>query len=147
VPASDLFAALRPDERARLDRFARTFDGLDPLVYENFAPAPVDADTVEAARLAAMRAIGSGETRRDAVKAAVQQFVGAADRAIADRREYPSILLTGRFSGPRAADRAAVLQSLERAVVAVVVWDELTVDERDVLLGPWAAIAGRALAE
>jgi len=146
MAAPNPFAALRPDERDRLERFGRAFDGLDPLLYENYGVGAADAASLEEARRAAMRAIGTGEARRNAVRAAVREFTDTADRAVAGRHEYPAILLTGRFSSPRAADRVSMLQSLERAVVAVVVWNELTVDERDVLLGPWAQFAEMALA-
>jgi len=146
MSAHDPFAALRPDERKRLELFGRAFDGLDPLLYENYGVGPLDAELLEEARRAAMRAIGTGDSRRNAARAAVREFVDRADRAIAARHEFPTVLLTGRFSSPRAADRVSLLQSLERAVVAVVVWNELTTDERDVLLGPWANLAEMALA-
>ena len=140
------YAALRRDERNRLERFATAFDGLDPLLYENFGVVPVDEDLLERARESAMGAIGPSEARRDAARAAAKRFVDAADQAMVGRREYPTILVTGRFSSPRAVDRAGVLMSLERAVVAVIAWDDLTPDERDILLGPWASLADSALA-
>ena len=139
------YAALRRDEVERLERFATAFEAVDPLVYETYGVVPVDDDVLEQARQAAMRAIGSGSARREAAKAAVKRFVDAADRAIADRREYPSMIFAGKFSSPRAVDRAGVLQSLERAVVGIIVWDDLTQDERDILLGPWTNLAESAL--
>ena len=40
----------------------------------------------------------------------------------------------------RAPDRMRFLESVERIVVALILWDELAEDDRDVLVGPWAGL-------
>jgi hypothetical protein len=40
----------------------------------------------------------------------------------------------------RPEDRVRFLRSVERAVVAVILWDELSDGDRDALLGPWAGV-------
>lgn len=139
------FDALRTDELARLEAFAERFDEVDPLVYQTFGAGAVEDAELEPARAAALQAIGSGSARREAVRAAIKRFVDRADWGIADRHEYPGILTGGRYGSPRPEDRAAVLRTLERAVVAVIVWDSLTDDERITLLGPWEQIASAAI--
>jgi hypothetical protein len=38
----------------------------------------------------------------------------------------------------RAEDRTRFLQSVERTVVALILWDELDDEDRAALVGPWA---------
>jgi hypothetical protein len=55
------------------------------------------------------------------------------------------MLFAGFGQAPRAEDRVRFQQALERAVVATIVWDEITDEERDVLAGPWASLLRDAL--
>jgi hypothetical protein len=137
------YDALRPAERQRLERFAAAFEDVDPLDYELFAGTTASEDDLAAARTAALEAIGSS-TRRAAVERAAQAFTHAADVAIV-KRFNPVFLYVGIARSPRPEDRVLLAQSLERAVVAVILWDELGDAEREVLLGPWARVAGRAI--
>jgi hypothetical protein len=40
----------------------------------------------------------------------------------------------------RAEDRVKFLTTVERAVVGLILWEELDADERAALLGPWGAL-------
>jgi len=55
------------------------------------------------------------------------------------------MLFAGFGQAPRAEDRVRFQQALERAVVATIVWDEITDEERDLLAGPWTALLRNAL--
>jgi hypothetical protein len=138
--------ALRPAERDRLERFAEAFEDVDPLDYEIFAGTTAPADEIEVAREEALRAIGSG-SRRAAVERAMRSFTAAADRALASRMPMPQVILGSSGVSQRPEDHARLLQGLERAVVALIVWDEIDRVQRDVLLGPWARLADRALGD
>ena len=59
----------------------------------------------------------------------------------------PQIILGLSGVSSRPEDRARLLQGLERAVVALIVWDDLDSAQRDVLLGPWAYLAARAVGD
>ena len=122
------------------------FEDVDPLDYEIFAGTTASEDELETARAAALRVVGSS-SRREAVERAIQAFTGSAERAMAERSFHPILLYAGAARSPRVEDRARLLQSLERAVVAVILWDELDETERDVLLGPWARLADRAMTD
>jgi hypothetical protein len=41
-------------------------------------------------------------------------------------------------------DRTRFLGTLETAVIALILWDELEASDRDELLGPWARLAEQA---
>ena len=138
------YDALRPIERERLERFAAAFEDVDPLDYEQFAGTTASDDEIELARAVVLRAIGSG-SRRSAVQRAVGAFTDAASRGIARRWRGIDLLLGFTPSSIRVDDRVRLRESLERAVAAVVLWDELTETERAALLGPWAPIAERAV--
>ena len=138
------YDALRSAERDRLERFAAAFEGIDPLDYEVFAGTTASEKEIEEARAVAVQAIGSG-SRRAAVERAVQAFARAAERALMERSFSPIFLYAGAGRSPRVEDRVRLVQSLERAVVAVILWDELREAEREVLLGPWARLADRAM--
>ena len=140
------FDALTRAERDRLERFAAAFEQLDPRDYEPFAGTTAPDGEIEAARATALRAIGSG-SRRAAVERAIEAFGYAADRALAERAFDPLLMYGGTARSPRVEDRARLRQSLERAVVGVILWDELDDLEREALLGPWAGLAARAIAE
>lgn len=133
------YDALRRVERDRLEAFAAAFEDVDPLDYERFAGAAANDDEVEAARSSALAAIGT-ESRRRAAERAVAMFRAAADKALAQRLPAPQMLFAGFGRAPRAEDRVRFHQALERAVVATIVWDELSDEEREVLAGPWAAL-------
>lgn len=138
------YDALRRAERDRLEAFAAAFEDVDPLDYDRFASSTPDDAELESARSSAMAAIAT-EARRKAVKVAVASFRTTAESALARRLPAPQMLFAGFGQAPRAQDRVRFLQGLERAVVAVIVWDELTDDERDLLAGPWAALLRAAL--
>jgi hypothetical protein len=133
--AEDL-RGLRPDERERLDRFARAFDRIDASAYIQLAEVVVEAD-VRSAQDAALELIGSGP-RRDAVRAAVASFVDAATVAYSRRTSLTDTFLLNQSLPDRAEDRARLAASVERAVVGLILWDEL--DEKDLatLIGRWA---------
>ena len=138
------YDAMRPQERARLERFATAFETVDPTDYEQFAGTTASEAELARARDAALRGIGSGP-RRAAVEAAVRAFTQAAERALAERAFNPLVMYGGASSSPRLEDRTRLVEALEGAVVAVILWDQLRPDERDALLGPWARIADRAM--
>ena len=138
------YDALRRAERDRLEAFAAAFEDVDPLDYERFAGSTAGDDEIEAARVSAMAAIAT-QSRRQAVERVVASFRTASERALAQRMPAPQMLFAGFGRAPRAEDRARFQETLERAVVAVIVWDELTDEEREVLTGPWTALLHAAL--
>jgi hypothetical protein len=89
--------------------------------------------------------IGSG-SRRAAIKQAVRAFTEAADLNIARRFRAVDLLFGSRSFPSRPEDRTRLLASIERAVAAVILWDQLTDDERASLAGPWSVVVDRALA-
>jgi hypothetical protein len=131
----DDLEGLRPAERARLDRFARAFDRIDASAYNQFADVGGD-ENVSAAQGAALEVIGNGP-RRAAVRAAVNSFVDAAAAAYS-RRTLASEFLIQRSLPDRAEDRARFAASVERAVVGLILWDELEDAELGALIGRWA---------
>jgi hypothetical protein len=133
---ADDLRGLRPDERERLDRFAQAFDRLDASAYIQLAEVVVEAD-VRSAQDAALERIGTGQ-RREAVRAAVASFVDAATIAYSRRTSLTDTFLLNQSLPDRAEDRARLAASVERAVVGLVLWDEL--DEKDLatLIGRWA---------
>ena len=142
---SDPYAGLSATDRDRLDRFAAEFEDVDPVDYGLFAGSSAPESEIEAAREVVSRSLGSGPRRR-AVQAAIAAFMAASDTAMARRWFNPALLFAGSGLPTRPDDRARFAGSLERAAVAVIVWDDLTEDEREVLAGPWARVVERALA-
>jgi hypothetical protein len=138
------YDALHRAERDRLEAFAAAFEDVDPLGYERFAGSTADDDEVESARSSALAAIAT-DARRKAVERAVRSFRAASEEALSRRLPAPQMLFAGFGQAPRAEDRVRFQQTLERAVVATIVWDELTDEERDVLAGPWAQLLQQAL--
>ena len=132
----DDLAGLRPDERERLRRFALAFERLDASGYAMFADIP-DRAAVDHAQLEAIALLSSG--RRDAVRAAVKVFVDEATVAYARRFSLPDTVLLFQSLPDRAEDRVRFLASVERAIVGLILWDELEPDDLAALIGPWVA--------
>jgi hypothetical protein len=136
--SSDPLAGLQPVERRRLDRFSVAFERLDASQYVTFAEVPTAE--VEAAEAEATRLLGTGP-RHDAAKAAVAAFVDEATQAYSRRTTLTDTLLMFQSLPDRAEDRVRFLGSVERGVVALILWDELTEESRAALLGPWGGVA------
>ena len=134
-------AGLRPDERRRLERFAEVFEHIDASQYATFADVP-SLEDVEPAEAEAMRLLGAGP-RHDAVKAAVGAFIDEATQAYSRRPTLTDTLFMFRSLPDRAEDRVRFLASVERAVVALILWNELGERSRVSLLGLWGGIADR----
>ena len=132
----DALAALRPDERARLQHFARAFELVDASSYSTLAEYP-DQPAVDRAQAAALERVGAG-ARRDAIRAAVRAFVDEATVAYSRRTSLPDTVLLFQSLPDRAEDRVRFLASVERAVVGIILWDELAPDDLAALLGPWS---------
>jgi hypothetical protein len=131
----DALDGLRPAERDRLEAFAAVFDRLDAGSYSTFTEI-VEAEDVPAAREHAIARIGTGP-RRATVRAAVAAFVDAATVAYSRRLALPDTFLLFQSLPDRAEDRVRFLGSVERAVVGLILWDELEDEDRIALLGPW----------
>ena len=136
-PLDDL-EGLSSDERARLDAFARAFDRLDATAYAQLTEVVAPAD-VEQAQATALDALGRGP-RRTAIRAAVAAFVDAATLAYSRRTTLTDTFLMNQSLPDRAEDRLRFLAGVERAVVALVLWDELEPESRATLLGPWGGL-------
>jgi hypothetical protein len=132
----DALERLRPAERDRLDRFAKAFDRIDAAAYIQLAEVVVD-DGVRAAQDAARQLIGSGP-RRQAVRAAIEAFVDAATIAYSRRTSLTDTFLLNQSLPDRAEDRARFAASVERAVVGLILWDELDDEHLATLIGRWA---------
>jgi hypothetical protein len=132
----DRLAGLRPAERARLERFAAAFERIDASQYPSFTEiAPPTG--VGAAQERASELLGGG-SRRQAVRAAVEAFVDAGTQAYSRRMSLTDTFLLFQSLPDRAEDRVRFLATVERAVVGLILWDELDPDERAALLGPWS---------
>ena len=83
------------------------------------------------------------QPRHDAVKAAVAAFIDEATQAYSRRPTLTDTFLMFRSLPDRAEDRMRFLGSVERAVVALVLWDELSDASRAALLGRWDGIVDR----
>ena len=130
-------AGLRPEERRRLEQFAHAFDRLDASSYPLFTEQVV-SDEVFTAQQEALRVIGSGG-RKSAIRAAIDAFVDAGSRAYSGRMSLTDTFLLYQSLPDRAEDRVKFLTTVERAVVGLILWDELDPDDRAALLGPWSA--------
>ena len=141
----DPLELLSPGARRRRDRCADAFPQLNSEVYASFAAASLDPDERREALGRVQELIGQG-SRRAGVLAALAEFREFAVRAAASGLAgYESALATrSNVSSPE--ERVKFLASLELAVVAVVLWDEIEADERSDLLGPWEEMATRAVA-
>jgi hypothetical protein len=130
--------------RQRLDRFAALFDNVSETDLIRFA-GPEEPDVrLRAAMTTAQHELRT-PTRRDAVKAAVDRFVHAAQQRYAEHFSLPELFGIGAIARQSAPDRIRVFQALERAVVAVVLWDHLDDETRAVLAGPWAELVDAAM--
>lgn len=136
--------ALGAPARSRLDRLAFEFDRLDAAEYALFAADPPDPSRTAQAEQAAVRLIGTGP-RKAAVRGAVSSFVDAAETAYARRLPLPQTFMLNQGLPDRSEDRVRLLSTLERAVVALILWDELEPDDRDILVGPWDRLVEGAL--
>lgn len=134
----DDLAGLSPEQRRRLERFGLAFERVDASRYPTFTEIVV-SDDVEAAQQRALELIGTGSRRR-AVRAAVDAFIDEGTQAYARRASLPDTFLMFQSLPDRAEDRVRFLATIERAVVALVLWDELEDDDRAALLGPWGAV-------
>lgn len=140
---ADDLAGLRPQERSRLERFAEVFDRIDARDYSTFAPR-VDAEGVEDAKQHAIEQVRTPERRR-AIRRAIDRFVDAAAQGYSRRLTLTDTFLLNQSLPDRAEDRVRFATSVERAVVAVVLWDELDDPDRVALLGPWSATVIRMM--
>jgi hypothetical protein len=136
---ADSLVGLAPIERTRLERFAALFDRLDASQYSTLTEGS-DSPDVESAKVRAQALVGNRGLRRDAVRSAIAAFTDAAIRAYAGRMSLPDTLLLFQSLPDRTEDRTRFLQSVERAVVALILWDELDDDDRAALVGPWASL-------
>jgi hypothetical protein len=134
----DDLAGLTDAERARLEQFAEAFERVDASSYPTFTEVVV-SDETRGAQERAVALVGSGR-RRDAVRAAVGAFVDEGTRAYSRRMTLTDTFLLFQSLPDRAEDRVRFLATVERAVVALILWDELDVDDRAALLGPWGAV-------
>ncbi len=132
--------------RERLARFAADFEDIDARDYALFATVPEDASALHRAMARADAALAEGP-RRDAVRAAVAKFESAAALGYSQRMSLSDTFLLFNSLADRADDRVRLVASLERAIVALVLWDELDADDLGALLGPWAEVTERAIRE
>ncbi len=139
----ETLAALRPEERARLERFAQQFERIDATQYLTFAEVP-SVEELAPAEKEAIGLLGSG-ARHGAARAAIAAFVDEATQAYSRRPTLTDTLFMFRSLPDRAEDRVRFLASVERVVVALILWDELTPAHRDVLVGRWATIVDRVV--
>ena len=137
------YAALPPGAGRRLDRFAAEFERLSANDYALFA-TPVEED--DAHRTALAHARPAPGPRRKAMDRAIRAFLDAAAVAYSRRLVQTDTVMLFQSVTDRAEDRVRFAASLERAVTAVIAWDDLDADDRELLLGPWAQMAERAAA-
>lgn len=131
----DDLAGLRRAERERLERFAEVFDRLDARDYSTLAPV-VEPGGLDAAKAHAAEVVQTPE-RRKALRRAIERFVDAAAQGYSRRLTLMDTFLLNQSLPDRPADRVRFAASVERAVVALVLWDELEDEDRVALLGPW----------
>ncbi len=127
---------LRPAERRRLERFAAAFDRIDAGAYIQLADVGVGPE-IDAAEQTALELIGDGP-RRATVRAAVESFIDAATVAYSNRTSLTDTFLLNQSLPDRAEDRVRFLSTVERAVVGLILWDELDDVHLGALIGRWA---------
>jgi hypothetical protein len=140
-PAPD---ALPPGSEERLARFGAAFERLDAATYSMFAVGEAGDQRIRTAIAAADRLIGRGPRRR-AVTRAVESFRDWAAYAYSDRLVQTDTFLLFQSLPDRGEDRARFMASLERAVVALILWDQLEEADRETLVGPWATVVEGAV--
>jgi hypothetical protein len=128
-----------PGSDARLARFGAAFERLNAGAYIMFAVGDADDPRIRRAVASADRLIGTGP-RRQAVTEAIDAFRDWAAHAYSDRLVQTDTFLLFQSLPDRGEDRARFMASLERAVVALILWDELDEADRDTLVGPWATV-------
>lgn len=137
------YDALRPAERARLERFATAFDLVDAAEYGMLATEPLPHERLVAAEDAAWS--GLPGKRAEAIRDAVGAFQSSIERAYARRLPIPYVPnVIMPLVSTRPEDRERVMDSIRRAILAVVLWDTLDPDDRAALIGGWAGLADRA---
>ena len=129
-------AGLRPAERQRLERFARAFERIDAGAYIQLADVGTGPE-IDVAEAAALERLGSGP-RRAAVRAAVESFIDAATLAYSNRTSLTDTFLLNQSLPDRAEDRIRFLSTVERAVVGLILWDQLDDEHVGALIGRWA---------
>jgi hypothetical protein len=135
---------LPPGASGRLDRFAEAFGRLSANEYVLYATGSPDDPDLAAARAVVDAALASA-TRRAAVRTAVETFTDWAAQAYSRRLPATDTIMLYQSLPDRAEDRVRLLQGLERAVIAVILWDEIDAEVREILLGSWADMALRAV--
>lgn len=139
----DAIDSLPARTRDRLDRFAGAFELLDSDLYSAFAAASLDPDERSAALERIQELIGPG-SRHAAVLAVLAEFREFAVRSATEALGGINAALLTRTNATTPEDRVRFLSSLELAVVTVILWDEISPDERGSLLGPWEEMATQA---
>ncbi len=122
-------------EEERLAQFAAAFEHVGAREYAVLTP-PLDDKATRDALLVADGALGHGR-RRQAVRSAIAEFLVWATHAYAKGQGLPGVTYLDHSIPGRPEDRVRFLASLERAVLAIVLWEELTDDDLGALLGPW----------
>ena len=69
-------------------------------------------------------------------------FTDEATVAYARRFSLPDTILLFQSLPDRAEDRVRFLGSVERAVVGLILWEDLEPDDLAALIGPWGAYVG-----
>jgi hypothetical protein len=142
--SDDAFAFLSRTERDRLDRFAEQFDDIASGDFAMFeGPVRPDSQLVDAMHTV-LAELGTGR-RHDAIKAAIDRFRDAAMRRYSERFSAPELLGLRQVAASNPEDRVRVLQSLERAVAALILWDRLDDQTRAALAGPWGELVERSI--
>ncbi|HLX34281.1 MAG TPA: hypothetical protein VKR30_03450 [Candidatus Limnocylindrales bacterium] len=130
--------------RRRLERFSEGFDEIDARDLVLFAgPSEPDRE-LELAMERADQVLGSGR-ERGATKAAVQAAIHAAQVRFVEDFSVTRLIGLGTNRVLTADDRVRVFRSLERVVVALIVWDRLSGAEQAALVGPWREMVERAV--
>lgn len=133
----DRVQGLRRDERLRLEAFAKAFERVSAGEYPLFTEVAPGGE-VWAAQERALELIGTG-SRRDSIRAAIDVFVDFGTQAYSNRVALPDTFLMHQGLPDRADDRVRFLATVERAVVGLILWEELDEDDRAALVGPWGA--------
>jgi hypothetical protein len=74
-------------------------------------------------------------------------FTDAGTVAYSRRPSLTDTFLLFQSLPDRGDDRVRFLASLERAVVALILWDELSEESRMAMLGPWTDLVYQVVGE